>query len=68
MFFVIDKSKIVSYIIATCTVIILFVAAGNINKNSQVNNTVVTSTNIVSINNIDNEIITNNIENNITNN
>ncbi len=64
MFFVIDKSKIVSYIIATCTVIILFVAAGNINKNSQINNTVVTSTNIVS----SNEIITNNIENNITNN
>ena len=64
MFFVIDKSKIVSYIIATCTVIILFVAAGNINQNSQINNTVVTSTNIVS----SNEIITNNIENNITNN
>ena len=64
MFFVIDKSKIVSYIIATCTVIILFIAAGNINKNSQINNTVVTSTNIVS----SNEIITNNIENNITNN
>ena len=34
MFFVIDKSKILSYVIAICTVVILFVAATGLNNNS----------------------------------
>ena len=43
MFFVIDKSKIFSYVIAICTVVILFVAAtglNNINSENQYNQTV----------------------------
>lgn len=37
MFFVIDKSKIYSYIIAICTVVILFVAAAGLSNNTDVN-------------------------------
>ena len=37
MFFVIDKSKIVSYVIAICTVVILFVAATSLNDIDQNN-------------------------------
>lgn len=46
MFFVIDKSKIFSYVIAICTVVILFVAASGIN-NISTDNTVMTSSNAV---------------------
>ena len=46
MFFVIDKSKIFSYILAICTVIILFVAAAGLNGMPS-ENSVMTSTNIV---------------------
>lgn len=49
MFFVIDKSKIYSYIIAVCTVVILFVAAAGLNNMS--NNSLETSSNIVQNNN-----------------
>ena len=64
MFFVIDKSKIVSYLVAICTVVILFVAAAGLNNVSD-DNSVITSTNIVNGNEISNTI-TNNI-NNISN-
>ncbi len=49
MFFVIDKSKILSYIVALCTVVILFVAAANLQ--SLTDNTIATSTNVLSENN-----------------
>lgn len=55
MFFVIDKSKIFSYIVAICTVIILFVAAAGLNDTST-ENSVMTSTNIVNKNEISNSI------------
>ena len=64
MFFVIDKSKIVSYLVALCTVVILFVAAAGLNNVSD-DNSVITSTNIVNGNEISNTI-TNTI-NNISN-
>ena len=48
MFYVINKSKIYSYIIALSTVVILFVIAGKINNNStSLNNTIGTSTNVM---------------------
>ena len=48
MFYVINKSKIYSYIIALSTVVILFVIAGQINNNStSLNNTIETSTNVM---------------------
>lgn len=48
MFYVINKSKIYSYIIALSTVVILFVIAGGINNNStSLNNTIETSTNVM---------------------
>lgn len=52
MFFVIDKSKIFSYIIAICTVLILFVAAAGLNNASSPNDTLTTSTNITDANTI----------------
>lgn len=61
MFFVIDKSKIVSYLVAICTVVILFVAAAGLNNVAE-DNTVITSTNIVN----ENEIM-NAVSNRITN-
>lgn len=72
MFFVIDKSKIFSYVIAICTVVILFVAAAGLNQENSVNDTLTTSTNITNLNNINN--VTNSIDrnnsigNNLTNN
>ena len=48
MFYVINKSKIYSYIIALSTVVILFLIAGKINNNStSLNNTIETSTNVM---------------------
>lgn len=48
MFYVINKSKIYSYIIALSTVVILFVIAGKINNNTtSLNNTIETSTNVM---------------------
>lgn len=52
MFFVIDKSKIYSYIIAICTVVILFVAAAGLNDINNGKNTVITSTNVLEGNSI----------------
>lgn len=50
MFYVINKSKIYSYIIALSTVVILFVIAGGINDNfTSANNTIETSSNSVKI-------------------
>lgn len=63
MFFVIDKSKIFSYVIAICTVAILFVAAVGLNDASTPNDALTTSTNITDTNNI----ITNSITNNMVN-
>ena len=59
MFYVINKSKIYSYIIALSTVVILFVIAGGINDNStSANNTIETSSNSVKIvNKIENNIL-----------
>ncbi len=68
MFLVIDKSKIFSYIVAICTVIILFVAATGLNNMSS-ENSVMTSTNITNVNQVNNinminSIATNNSVNN----
>ena len=53
MFLVFNKSKIYSYLIALSTVFILFVAAGGINDALSPNQNIVeTSTNIVNINNV----------------
>ncbi len=49
MFFVIDKSKIFSYVIAICTVVILFVAASGLNDMAN-NKIVETSSNITEVN------------------
>ena len=56
MFYVIDKSKIYSYIVALSTVIILFVAAAKVNE------TVPTSENVfeTSSNVIENSLVENN--------
>ena len=51
MFFVIDKSKIYSYIIAVCTVVILFVAASGLNDMAN-NKIVETSSNIIQENSV----------------
>lgn len=57
MFFVLNKSKIYSYLIALSTVLVLFVVASKINDIAYKTNQVVeTSTNIVNINEIQNEI------------
>lgn len=55
MFFVIDKSKILSYVIAICTVVILFVAATGLNNNSDSQNSITTSTNSLDMNTLNNE-------------
>ena len=52
MFFVIDKSKIFSYAVAICTVVILFVVAATLDTEST-ENAITTSSNIVE-NNISN--------------
>ena len=62
MFFVIDKSKIFSYVIAICTVVILFVAAAGLN-NISADNSVMTSTNVVNANEVNN--VTNTVFNEI---
>lgn len=62
MFFVIDKSKIFSYVIAICTVVILFVAAAGLN-NISADNSVMTSTNVVNTNEVNN--VTNTVINEI---
>lgn len=67
MFFVIDKSKIFSYIIAICTVVILFVAAAGLNDVSSSNETITTSTNITDANIIETNILKNSITNNMVN-
>ena len=63
MFFVIDKSKILSYVIAICTVVILFVVAATLDTGTS-ENTITTSTNIVETNTISNNLL-NNISNSI---
>ena len=58
MFFVFSKSKIYSYVIALCTVVILFVAAATLNDMvSPSENTLETATNITSTNSVENLII-----------
>ena len=54
MFFVIDKSKIFSYVVAICTVVILFVAAAGLSKSSENENAVLTSTNTIYGNELNN--------------
>jgi len=54
MFYVINKSKIYSYLVALCTVVVLFVAATTINDMaSSSQNLVETGTNVVYRNEID---------------
>ena len=66
MFFVIDKTKIVSYIVAICTVVILFVAAAGLNNSTNVNESIMTSTNAVSENSLTSNMIeTNAVTNNV---
>lgn len=63
MFYVFNKSKIYSYLIALCTVVILFVAATTLNDMvSPSKNMVETGTNVVVSNNL-NGIEEDNIEN-----
>lgn len=53
MFYVVNKSKIYSYLVALCTVVILFVAATTINDvASSSQNLVETSTNVIDRNEI----------------
>ena len=59
MFFVFNKSKIYSYIIALCTVVILFVVAATLNDMISPN-TIETSANIMPTNSVN---IINRIEN-----
>lgn len=60
MFLVFNKSKIYSYLIAVCTVFVLFVAAANLNDAVSPNKNVVeTSTNIVNLNNVSQNSIVN---------
>lgn len=54
MFFVIDKSKIFSYAVAICTVVILFVAAAGLSKSPENENAVLTSTNTIYGNELNN--------------
>ncbi len=61
MFFVINKSKILSYIIAVCTVVILFMLASTGNNYE----TIQTSTNTVENVNITENNISSNTETNI---
>lgn len=59
MFLVFNKSKIYSYMIAVCTVVILFVAAAKLNDVvSPSQNMIETGTNVVEVNTIGN-IVTN---------
>ena len=64
MFFVIDKSKIYSYIIAICTVVILFVAAAGLSNNANMNTqqtsaNATTQQNAMESNNVDSNTINN---------
>ena len=64
MFFVIDKSKIYSYIIAICTVVILFVAAAGLSNNTNMNTqqtsaNATTQQNAMESNNVDSKTINN---------
>ena len=59
MFFVIDKSKIFSYVVAICTVVVLFLAAAGFNQSSE-NSVLSTAANAISSNDTNNNI-TNNI-------
>ena len=64
MFYVINKSKVYSYIIAVCTVVILFVAAANFNDAvSPTENVVETGANIVENNNLNHQVEKNNMIN-----
>ena len=66
MFFVINKSKILSYLLAICTVVILFMLASG---SEDVNNTISTSANILNENIINqNSISDNNTIDNMENN
>ena len=58
MFFVIDKSKIFSYVVAICTVIVLFVAAVGFNESNE-NSALSTAANAISSNDINNNIVNN---------
>ncbi len=58
MFFVIDKSKIFSYVVAICTVIVLFVAAAGFNESNE-NSALSTAANAISSNDINNNIVNN---------
>lgn len=57
MFYVLNKSKIYSYIIAVCTVVVLFVAATKFNEVMIGNETVETGTNTMFINKIEGNTI-----------
>ena len=58
MFYVFNKSKIYSYLIAICTVVILFVAATTLNDMvSPSRNTIETGVNVIQVNEIDNSIV-----------
>ena len=67
MFYVFNKSKIYSYLIALCTVVILFVVATTLNDMaSPSKNIIETGTNVIGIN-VDNSVLENEIENRIEN-
>jgi len=57
MFYVFNKSKIYSYMIAICTVVILFVAATALNDMAPSGNMLETGANVIQSNEIENELI-----------
>ena len=58
MLYVLDKSKIYSYMIAVCTVVVLFAAASTINDAlSPSQESIVTGTNVIESNEIKNYIV-----------
>ena len=58
MFYVFNKSKIYSYLIAICTVVILFVAATTLNDTiSSAGNTLETGANVIEVNETSNFIV-----------
>lgn len=63
MFFVINKSKILSYVLAVCTVVILFMLASS----GSDENSISTSVNVLETNEISNEVIDNSQANSLQN-
>ncbi len=74
MFFVIDKSKILSYVVAICTVVILFMLASggeetnSITTSANVVENSIVEQNVINIDKNETKNIISNVENNISQN